>query len=554
MLAGRMQRRLPELTLAAGLLLWSAFMVYLARDLWFFGDDWDFLMNRGTVPGVDKGFFAPHASHWSSGPIVVYRVLFELFGLQYLPYALTTLAIHLGITVVSYALLVRHGAGRWVAVVVALLLAFMGTGAEVQLWIAAHNHSASLLLGLLAVLVQSRRSGGAVVLLGSWLLGLGAVMFSATGVSAVFLVAAYVAIARGLWAAIRFTSVPAAVFLLWYLTIGRDGAPAPLDDPWQYLQLPSYVWTGLTTGLTNITGIPGSGAFLAVVLIAVPFVVRNVPRGLRHLAWAGIFAAIFQLVLVGWGRLLFGGELAGTGHYAYITAVFLAPAAAAALGALSRLTVEPAWVPVALVTVLLAGYFVNGLHDVRVFHDHHAAMSSTWRERLLGIRDAMADGERVLTTDYSDLDWVNADIDPDLVTSERIRSALPPRAASPEGRLDAEQFFMVRVSNEDQGLFAPAFLDLTSGFLSPAMPGPGCHEYTAVESSPVVQLATQEGNQIGVTSDSTRITTQLLRGEHEGGSRTWTVEEGPVYIASSAKDAVLKVTFNAPGKYVICKQ
>ena len=65
----------------------AAFLLYmlLARDQWFFQDDWDFIANRDG--GSFRDLMRPHNVHWSTLPIVVYRGLFQIFGLNtYRPY------------------------------------------------------------------------------------------------------------------------------------------------------------------------------------------------------------------------------------------------------------------------------------------------------------------------------------------------------------------------------------------------------------------------------------------------------------------------------------
>jgi hypothetical protein len=63
----------PVSVLVAGLVASGALLVALARQLWFFGDDWELLLHRGTVAGTDLGLFAPHNEHWSTIPILVFR-------------------------------------------------------------------------------------------------------------------------------------------------------------------------------------------------------------------------------------------------------------------------------------------------------------------------------------------------------------------------------------------------------------------------------------------------------------------------------------------------
>src|SRR5450830_1294346 len=75
----------PVVVLVTGLVAAGVLLVQSARQLWFFADDWEFLLTRGTVPGKDLGLFTPHNEHWSTIPILVFRAIFAVFGAAALP-------------------------------------------------------------------------------------------------------------------------------------------------------------------------------------------------------------------------------------------------------------------------------------------------------------------------------------------------------------------------------------------------------------------------------------------------------------------------------------
>ena len=74
------------------------------------------------------------------------------------------------------------------------------------------------------------------------------------------------------------------------------------------------------------------------------------------------------------------------------------------------------------------------------------------------------------------------------------------------------------------------------------------------EVSPLVEVTTGRGTEIGITSDSTVMSTQLVRDGVESTPRTWGVAPGAVYVATTAKDAVLRVSMNGSGGFAICHQ
>jgi len=88
-------RRRPSwatLTFAFGIAAAVNCDVVQARRLWFFGDDWEFMLHRGLTGHPDYGLFYPHNEHWSTLPILVFRSLYAVFGARrYMPYARSAL-------------------------------------------------------------------------------------------------------------------------------------------------------------------------------------------------------------------------------------------------------------------------------------------------------------------------------------------------------------------------------------------------------------------------------------------------------------------------------
>ena len=71
-----------------------ALLFDLGRYFWFQGDEWDFLVNRNA--GQLGDLLRAHNEHLTLLPILVYRLLWNLFGLRsYLPYQVPIVALHL---------------------------------------------------------------------------------------------------------------------------------------------------------------------------------------------------------------------------------------------------------------------------------------------------------------------------------------------------------------------------------------------------------------------------------------------------------------------------
>ena len=70
---------------------------YLDRNLWFFGDEWDFLTRRG-LHGASFSIWAPHNEHWSVLPILLWRAIYSLAHLStYWPYLVPLLLAHVAV-------------------------------------------------------------------------------------------------------------------------------------------------------------------------------------------------------------------------------------------------------------------------------------------------------------------------------------------------------------------------------------------------------------------------------------------------------------------------
>src|SRR5438045_3204241 len=74
--------------IALPLLLWWG------RGGWFIFDDWDLLSQR--TAGSAHDLFRPHYQHWSTLPILVYRLFWLAFGIRsYFPWQLLVVLLHL---------------------------------------------------------------------------------------------------------------------------------------------------------------------------------------------------------------------------------------------------------------------------------------------------------------------------------------------------------------------------------------------------------------------------------------------------------------------------
>jgi hypothetical protein len=542
---------LPTLVLAGAILVQLVVAIVHTRTMWYLPDDWYFVTKRGLIPGWNDGLFEPFAGHWMTGPVFVYRFMFTVFGMQsYLPFALMTILLHLGMVVEVYLILRRVAFDAWTAVSVAVVLTFAGVGAEAFLWDATMPQMGSLFLGLLVLLVLAGEDlTGRDQLVAGVLLCV-AVAFSGFGIGMAMLAFAWLLSTRSWLVAVR-TAVPSLVlFVIWFLAIGHTGSP-PRVDAGEYLLMPQFVWTGLTSTLGTASGIPDAGAALLIGLILGTVLVSEAPLRQRCLAWSGIAAAVGQLAVLAVSRLAFGLETAAAGRYRYAVLLFLTPSLALVFREVGSRVVAPRWMAVSVAGVLLAAYVVNGLNLEREYSRFQQALSDHWKSRTKGVYAAVDQDERILT--HVPRTAFSGGFDPRVVVNDRIRRALPELRADGQDRLDAENEFFVGVGTKSHELFSPTRLRGLTGFDLPFGPGPGCFEHKAA-FSPSLVVETRDGTEIGVTSPATMVKTQLRRGSLESEVQEWKVDPGSVYVATSAKDADLVLTFDQPGKYVICSQ
>ncbi len=534
-------------------LLYGGYLLWLARDSYFWGDDWHFLLHRGAIEGESQGgLFTPFNGHWSVLMIGLYRGFFAVFGMTtYLPFVAVLIAFHLGIVLTLNGLLLRTGATRWVAAGVSLAVLFTGVAPEMVVFDAAMNHSGSIFFGLLGLLMLIRRDADRRGLVLGWVLLVVALMWSGTGVSAVVMAGVFASAYWGFRRGAQVISVPTLVFMAWFTGWGRQGTGTDLT--WQVTaDTPAYVWAGLTKVFGNAVAVPEVGPVVfAILLLNILTDHRPLPL-LRSLAWAGLAAATAQLIVEAATRSHMGVDSASTGRYAYFTLVLLAPALALAVSRLVDVPVDPRWIPAVAVSLALVGYTLHGVSQVRQYAMGYANTSNEWKQRLFGMVESADAGQRQITDHYDEVS--NAGLTQDLVASPRIRRALPTGKATLADRMAAETMFNLGVSTKTYDLFNPAYIDLSYGWDRDIKKLPGCALYMATESNPMLQIATMDGIEIGVTSESTQVVLRLVREDTIAAGRIWSVRPGAVYIASTAKDALLQVSFNAPGEYTICKQ
>jgi hypothetical protein len=207
--------------------------LWRGRHQWFYLDEWDFLAGRSATSWHD--LVRPHNEHWSTVPIVVYRLMWRMFGLRtYTPYQLMTITLHLTAACLLRVIMRRAQVRPWTATCAAAVFVFLGTGHENILWAFQIGFVASLVCGLVHVILADHDGGFDRRDLGGLAFGVIGLMCSGVGVTMVAIVGISTLIRRGWRISVLHVAPLATLFLLWWLAWGRsaytDEGSAKLGD------------------------------------------------------------------------------------------------------------------------------------------------------------------------------------------------------------------------------------------------------------------------------------------------------------------------------------
>lgn len=303
----------------------------VGRDQWFIRDDWSFLLSRNALRetvGVGDWLFVPGSGHWMTVPILIYRLIEMVFGIDsYWPFLVVNMALHVGIVVAVRALMRRAGASEWTTTLVAVMLLLFGAGWENIVFAIQITYNLTLLCLFAQLLLVDHDGDGRDEVdrrdvLGSVLLVIG-VMSSGFGPFAVLTVSVLLALRRR-WRALAIAIGPASVLLAWWWLTWGDSSPEEFT-PGPRSQVPDFAVRGVVAVFESFVGVPMLGGVAAVVTLAVA-VRRGIdprPHTLLLTLWLSV-AAIY--VGLGIQRVGFGIDSGTISRYQHVGAMFLAPA------------------------------------------------------------------------------------------------------------------------------------------------------------------------------------------------------------------------------------
>ena len=149
--------RLSNLGLLIGLVVSAIVLFVLSRDLTFWSDELDWLtFGDGYDP---KTLLTPHNSHLIGTVRVIYELFPSVFGSDYLPFRILSIAAVLACAALFFSL-ARRRIGGPIALLAALILLFFGSSSEVVLSPLGLPISLSVAFGLATFVALERETRG----------------------------------------------------------------------------------------------------------------------------------------------------------------------------------------------------------------------------------------------------------------------------------------------------------------------------------------------------------------------------------------------------------
>jgi hypothetical protein len=322
-----LRRNAPTVLLGAALLASALLVCALCWNLTFFQDTWAFLLDRQDFSA--DSFFAPHNEHIVVLPVVITKLLLEVFGMtsgRPEMFAMTLTLLASGALLFFY---VRRRVGPWPALMAASLLLFLGSAWPVLLWPFENEFTGAVMSGLAMLLLLDRndRRGdiwACVALTVSVLFGSLGLSFAAAALVDVFLKRR----SRG-WRRAYIALVPLFLYVVWYLGWGHDAEHhLTLHN---VLLSPAYAFEGFASALgalaglshypVNDPGTPDWGRPLLIGAIALVALGQRRKPGFSPGFWVVAAAGVSYWLLAAFNYIP-GREAAST-RYIYAGAVFI---------------------------------------------------------------------------------------------------------------------------------------------------------------------------------------------------------------------------------------
>lgn len=318
-----------------------AAVLYLTSYKNFYYDEWDFVSQYR--PSQSTSIWLPHNEHWSTLPILLWKLLFAVFGLSsHIPYEAACVAGHVACVILLF-MFIRRRSGDIPAFAAAAVLLVLGSGGTNIVWAFQVAWVGSIAFGLSAMLLlESDLPFWPRTLLVSAVL-LASLMCSGVGLAFLAAVGAALLFDPKRRRYLAVLVVPVAVFGAWFLLYGAGlpgtpGAPCPTCLPSgaranlhggitldYFLTLDRFVVSAAAASLAGIVGLPNWGIVVLPILAAVIALQWRRSKGIESWQIGMVVGLVAWFGLVGLGRAKTSLLAASDPHYLYVGAVFLLP-------------------------------------------------------------------------------------------------------------------------------------------------------------------------------------------------------------------------------------
>jgi hypothetical protein len=318
---GRRRFDPSTVALVVALAIGLPLLLWLGRGMTFFSDEWAFIQTRSL--GDPATWLTPHNEHWSTLPVIAYRVLVDTVGLwTYVPYLAVVIALHALVVTLTFVA-IRRSSGPLAAVAAAILLLLYGSGFENLYWGFQTGFVGATAAGIAALLALDRhddrgRWGVAILLL----IGL-----ATAGIALAFAVAVTVEslVARRLRSMLVPLAIPALVYVAWFVAFGRFGIrTGTAVSTSAFTDVPSAIITGFSNAAGAITGVGPNLGIVSAVAIGVWAAVRLWRDRTLPARFVGCIAGIAALYgLIGLTRSHDFTGIIGYTRYTYVSGILL---------------------------------------------------------------------------------------------------------------------------------------------------------------------------------------------------------------------------------------
>jgi hypothetical protein len=315
-------------------------LLHFGRTRWFIADDWFFLVSSKS--SRLKIFLTPNLyGHWLTLPLLTYRLLWWLFGLNFKPYLSVVIVLHLVTAALLRAVMRRCGAGPWISTVAASIFVFFGPGAEGIFNPVQITFNGALVFGLAHLLLADHTGKVDYRDFLGLACGLAGLMCSNVGIAMVATVGVAVWWRRGWRTALLHTVPLASIYLAWWFTYARS-AHRILARRASVGELGPFIWKGWRATFDGFGHFPLVGLALAAIFVVGLVVASTQAADRRGSAAAAALAVGAVIFIASAGLLRASSSISNTSQVGYISryvnvsAAMMLPALAVAATALAR--------------------------------------------------------------------------------------------------------------------------------------------------------------------------------------------------------------------------